>query len=438
MTSYLLISLVLDKPERGLFTDMPTSKAEWKRFFGMMDTLERAEIAEYRGGRYLLHPKRKADVVANAEAVLTEISKPLTLPEPVESPVVAAPVPAMPEFNGCPRCQGKGRVNIEDELGFFGNFLCLTCYGKGQIPVPPRSTFPPVDVSKKPEPPNAVLFSDNPKPVAAIPQVLEVSGVRVIVEASAPVLSMPSITVEEAAEGLVGIAETVAPIEALSDEDTQLLSELITADRPTCAGSGMIFDTLSEAPYIRVRGCDDCGGTGELQELPLMDVFPDSPQDELPSFEPINEMGDGGFVWHNRVETPAQTIPEILATIQEYNQSLIELERISDKELRSGIQKNRVVLKSFTKNPLPVRVNWTSRGLSSGVFELLGVIRQYGKIWYMVKVETDKVYRCPVLPELCELVIMPLPAPKAIEVITPQANLLEGREFEADTEMAVC
>lgn len=170
MTSYLLISLVLNKPERGSCINTPTNPQEWKRFFQQMDTLERAKIAEYKNGRYLLHSKRKADVVAQAEAVLTEISKPLSLEIAKEE---------TPELSNCPRCDGKGRVKIDDVLGYFGTFLCLECYGKGKVAkpaaiIPPRETFPPMLVP--------VMHVTDAAPV------LELPSVKAVVETPAIVI----------------------------------------------------------------------------------------------------------------------------------------------------------------------------------------------------------------------------------------------------------
>jgi hypothetical protein len=245
--SYQNIFTALRNPVMRQSIDTPASKAEWRRFFGMMDTLERNQIAEFKNGRYVLHPSRRADVVAQAEAILAEISKPLTLLEKLaEAIATPEPVSAVvtPEFNTCPVCQGKGRVMIEDTFGYFGSFPCLTCGGKKQIPVPPPSTFPPVDLSIKPESPNALLFSDKPK-AALVPQALEVGGVHVLVEAPAPVLSVT-------AESMV-LAE---------DEDTQPLPKLVPADCDDCGGKGIVIDN-SSGTRLDVRTCPGCGGSGE-------------------------------------------------------------------------------------------------------------------------------------------------------------------------------
>jgi hypothetical protein len=440
MSSYLLISLVLDKPERGLFTNTPSSKQDWKRFFGMMDTLERNEIATFQNGRYLLHPKRKANVVVQAEAVLAEISKPLTLDEPVVAPVVIAES-ALPQFNACETCKGKGRVNIQDALGFFGSFMCLTCYGEGQLPVPSRSTFPPVDLSVKPSSPNTLLFSSDAN-IAPIPLALEVGGVHVIVEAppaAAPQSNSDCDTcqgygtlvinnIEQTCTVCNGTGEkpetpvvdspsseliaTLAPLAAiaLGDDDVEVPA-LVAAACSTCTGSGMSFDTLSEAPYIRVRACDDCGGTGELQELPLLDMFPDSPSDEL--ITPILSIPAPSAI--EAAEAIVEVIVPVIAPetdsedeqarIQATIASLAKLEADSDSETRSAIKKERFIVRNYAAGSQFVRVNWTGRGMSSGKFELHQIIRQYGQTWYVVKMETDKVYLKPVLPGRCELVV---------------------------------
>jgi hypothetical protein len=67
--TYKNIVIGLGNPALARAIETPTSPEEWKRVFGMMDTLERNQIAQFQNGRYLLHPKRKA-VVEQAEAVL--------------------------------------------------------------------------------------------------------------------------------------------------------------------------------------------------------------------------------------------------------------------------------------------------------------------------------------------------------------------------------
>lgn len=383
MSNYAEIIWSLKEPAIGAMLDMPDTPQAWTSFFGMMERLERTEIAIFQNGRYMLHPKRKADVVKQAEAVLAEISKPLTMDAPVEEVMVVA-APVMPEFNVCPVCKGKGRVNIEDAMGFFGNFLCLTCMGNKQIPVPPRSSFPPVDFSKKPQSPNALLFAENPKPVAPIPQALEVGGVRVIVEAPAPVLTltMPVVSAEDAAEGLLAIA---AP------------AKLVPADCFACKGLGVVEDPNSQHPYVRVMSCAVCGGTGkdvvEVSAAILNDgtqLLPaiDSPEDELPiadTIEPIDAMGDGGFVWHDKLEEAADAAP-----------------------------------KKY------VRINTTGRGLSSGKYEVIRQEEKYGRSWMVVKFTTDKGLPHWFSAEICELAVESQPAPKAVEVVAPKPHLLDG------------
>jgi hypothetical protein len=461
----------IKEPEIGLMLDTPVDTDEWKRFFRVMNGLENKQVVQFQNGRYLLHPKRKVNVVAQAEAVLAEISKPLTLDEPVVAPVVVVPAPLMLQFNVCQTCKGKGRVNIQDALGFFGSFMCLTCYGEGQLPVPSRSTFPPVDLSVKPSSPNALLFSSNAAPVA-IPQALEVGGVHVIVEAPLAAELVASNSDCDTCEGygtLVinnieqtctvcnGTGEkpeavvvetpvvdspsseliaTLAPLAAIALGDTQVFDAvevpaLVAADCLTCTGSGMAFDTLSEAPYIRVQSCSDCGGSGEMQELPLLDVFPDSPSDEkLPEVvEPIDAMGDGGFVWHDKLQTDipvlsipapsaieaAEAIVEIIApVIAAPSKSEIEAELaqiaqhealLAAIETSDAVKKERVILKTYPRGTRYVRVDWSKRGLSSGRFEILSIMRQYGRTWWMVTLwHVDKAgnpypYQFPVAPD---------------------------------------
>jgi hypothetical protein len=431
MSSYLLISLILDKPERGLFTNTPTNKADWKRFFGMMDTLERNEIASFQNGRYLLHPKRKADVVAQAEAVLAEISKPLTLPEPVVAPVVVAE-PALPQFNVCQTCKGKGRVNIQDALGFFGSFMCLTCYGEGQLPVPSRSTFPPVDLSVKPSLPNALLFSSDAN-IAPIPQALEVGGVRVIVEAA----SAPNTTasarypigwedateeefearkndcdtcegygtlvinnIEQTCTVCNGTGEkpetpvvdspsseliaTLAPLAAIALGDTQVFDAaevpaLVPADCSTCTGKGIVIDN-SSGTDLRVQTCPECGGSGETD---------DTDYAQYPSVEEI----------------------QAAMAMDDDTQPLPVLDSPQDE----------LAAKQF------VRINTTGRGMSSGKYEVIRQEEKYGRSWTVVKFTTDKGLPHYFPAEKCELVAAPQATPKAIEVvIAPKPNLLEG------------
>lgn len=404
--TYQNIFIALRNPMMGQSIDTPANPQQWKRFFGMMDTLERAEIVEFKNGRYVLHPSRKADVVVQAETLLAEISKPLTLPEP---DVVEVPAPVMPEFNVCPGCKGKGRVNIEDALGFFGNFLCMTCGGKKQIPVPPRDTFPPVSLSAKRHFVNAVLFSEEPKAVA-IPQAIDVGGVRVIVDAA------------EAVKLAVDMPET----------HSTGLNQLVSADCPKCSGSGILID-YSDGVRPRVHSCSECGGSGDMddadysnyptwgevqaalamddatQPLPAID----SPSDELPAIEPITEMGDGGFVWHDKIEAseaiaaPAPTAVEAAEAIQTIAVPIADVVGIATA-------------------PQYVRINTTGRGMSSGKYEVLRQEEKYGRSWMVVKFTTAQGLPHYFPAEICELVIEPEVTPKAIEVIAPRPSLLSG------------
>jgi hypothetical protein len=480
MATYAETIWSLKEPIIGGMLDTPQSKQDWKRFFGMMDTLERNEIAIFQNGRYLLHPKRKADVVEQAEEVLAEISKPLTLPPDSDSVVAENATVEVPQFNACPSCTGKGRVNIEDALGYFGNFLCLTCYGEGQLPVPSRSTFPPVDLSKKPEPPNAVLFSSNAAPVV-IPQALEVGGVRVIVEAPAlvaePVASKNDCDTCEGYGTLVinnieqtctvcnGTGEkveisvvdspsseliaTLAPLAALALGDTRMIetaevpavglsddveepfttdeldiirdlfakaeiwetedeeiSRLIAADCPECQGLGVKL-APHEALGISVKTCQDCGGSGEMQELPLMDVFPDSPSDELitpvlsiPAPTTIEAAEAIVRIIAPIIAAPSKSeIEAELAQIAQHEASLAAI------ETSDAVKKECVILKTYPRGTRYVRVDWSKRGLSSGRFEILSIMRQYGRTWWMVTLwHVDKEgnpypYQFPVSPD---------------------------------------
>jgi hypothetical protein len=445
--SYRNIFNILQNPAMGQMLQTPASKQEWRRFFGMMETLERNQIATFQNGRYVLHPSRKADVVTQAEAVLAEISKSLTLPEVQAEP---APVSAvvMPQVNSCPTCKGKGRVSIEDTFGYFGSFPCLTCGGKKQIPVPPRSSFPPVDLSAIRVTPNALLFSDKPK-AALVPQALEVGGVHVLVEAPAPVLSVT--------------AKPAEPMVLAEDEDTQPLPKLVPADCLTCSGSGNVFDDASEHPYIRVRGCPDCGGTGELQELPLPDVFqpaplsplekviasqfpeilpgvyvPDSSEGENPAAikaAVCTECGSNDMC-HAIGSDPACTlcIDCCLDKNEPVDASKLEAPALTIPALTAGEAAEAVqAVAEPAIQKHYVRINTTGRGLSSGKYELIRREYKYGRSWMVVKFTTAEELPHWFPAEKCELVVAPNNEPKVIEpVIAPRPSLLRGQQvFQA-------
>jgi hypothetical protein len=81
MTTYNTIFTALRCPDTASSIDTPQTKGEWQRFFGMMDTLERAKIVTFTKGRYELHPHQHERIAHFAEAVLDSMSLSLALPE---------------------------------------------------------------------------------------------------------------------------------------------------------------------------------------------------------------------------------------------------------------------------------------------------------------------------------------------------------------------
>jgi hypothetical protein len=456
MTTYNTIFTALRCPDTASSIDTPQSKGEWQRFFGMMDTLERAKIVHFNKGRYELHPVQHKRIAQFAEAVLDSMSKSLELPA-LESDV-------------CPKCQGKGRVVIDDVPGFWGRYLCLECYGSGKTKktyafniepepvqaaiVPSRETFPPVSL--------AALHATQVLLPAAIAE-------PITMDASPDDDELPSL--RESIEKWIanGAIPNVNPNEC-----------------PKCGGYGFIIDT-SDGETMRTPNCPVCHGSGEVNNTSVGD-YPTVAEwqaamavmaiEEFPAVEDDGELLYG----HTRhldtrelpvvkldvmaasivpaLSAPALTVVDAaesleslsisladspsdekvldfaaqiaaeLEDIKRYETSLALLESSSDEETRRAIRKEPVLLKVYPRDSRFVRVDWSQRGLSSGSFELRSIIRQYERTWWVVTIwHVDKEgnpypYDFHVAPDTvaCEMV----DAPKMKSVIPRVNKLLEG------------
>jgi hypothetical protein len=463
--NYNAIFTALRCPDTASSIDTPQTKGEWKRFFDMMERLERAQIVTFTKGRYELHPHQHERIAHFAEAVLDSMSLSLALPEQ-ETEVDLSEVIYSREADAVSLYDEIKRLQEKEAALRYGLQSCLAWF-RGET-----------DYSRQTMVVFLEQFEDADNTIADALDLamgtkqcdhcggfgftLDTEPAEPVDPYSLPIEEFESLDLEADLENLqmAIVMDFLAEEDALAVsveaeenayEDTRHLETIelpvvkldvmnasITPHSP--AGELNATDYQDEAEFWNLEAIALSQYYGRFDDRgELIKHLNSLPTDALVDYIVIGlQLGDeagGGDVllysqpaalWLANDWTKVQVVesaspenkslepspiftPIVTSTTAEDFAEIARIEAIlAASEEDDDRAKRAILIAQYDPETCFVRVNWTRRGFSSGCFELRFIIRQYRQTWYVVRVEeAGKVYNYPVLPELCQLTSTP-------------------------------